>query len=132
MSIWQSPPNVTDFNFQSWNGQAQCAVCGGPARNERIFRPPHADDYEGFFDICSNCIREAADELGLAETHIIEHQTEELQSTLGNLLEELRGSRDALATVTRENVRLQDVIDTMNEPVETRFPDDFDGEDDGV
>jgi hypothetical protein len=130
VSIWQNPPNPIDFNFQSWGGRSSCAVCGSPSRGERVFRPPAADDFEGFFDICTGCMTEAADEMGMVapgDVNLSEYVT---IADFTQAQAELLMSRDACMTLTRENVRLQDVIESLEEPVDYVFSYDHKDDDD--
>jgi len=131
MAIWQSPPNPDDFNFQSWGGNSACSVCGGPSRDERVFRPPSADDFEGFFDICTGCMTEAADELGMVVIGDVDLSQFVSIADFTTAQSELLMSRDAVMTLTRENVRLQDVIAALEEPVDyvTSYVEDGDDED---
>ena len=127
MSIWMK---VEDFNFQSWDGQSICAVCGSPKKKHHIhvFRPPHPDDVSGFFDICEDCMRQAADELGLGETTGLTRSVEVALKDLAKAQEEKVQLQEALATVTRMNVTLQDEIDELNAPMEVPFEDEDDDE----
>lgn len=116
MSIWMRPP---DFDHLSYGGTAKCAVCGSTKRSTEtaIFRPPNHDEFDGFFDICEGCIREAAQELGLAETAGAQRVIRKLEKEVSDLSVDLSGARDAQQTLSRENVRLQDVIEDLNAPV---------------
>lgn len=131
-SIWMRP---NDFDHLSYGGVAKCSVCGSTKRDheDSVFRPPHPDDFSGFFDICEGCIREAAKTLGLAETAGAERVIEKLQREVSDLSADLSGARDAQAALARENVRLQDVMDDLNAPFE--IPSDdmemYDGPSDG-
>ena len=119
MSVWLRPP---DFDHLSWEGRAVCSNCGSTKRRteEAIFRPQTLDYFSGHPDLCEGCIGEAAEMIGLVADK--SGALREVQQEVSSLLEELRMSRDALATVTRENVRLQEVIDDLNEP----FMEDLD------
>lgn len=123
--IWNQ---IEDFNHLSWEGRAVCANCGSTKQpdDEFVFRPAFLDEVNGFPDICANCIREAADALGIGETGDLEVELDHTRQNIADLLEELGAARDALATVTRDNVRLQDVIEDLNAPVEelTAFDDE--------
>lgn len=111
--IWNVLPT---FDHLSWGGQYACAVCGSGDRPsvEKIFRPPVVDDFDGSFDVCEHCIREAARELGISETAGFEHANETLTKQVVKLQEELEQARDAQASLARENVRLQDIIEEHN------------------
>jgi len=126
--IWQT---ISDFDYLSYEGRAVCSICGSTCRKgQMVFRPPQPDDVSGFWDICENCIREAADHLGLGEVGPLEKTAEDLRDVVATAHQELIGAHDALATITRENVRLQDVIEDLNLPLEESFPmvtqEDFD------
>ena len=113
---------IPDFNFQSHQGRAVCAVCGTISKpGQIVFRPPHADDFDGFFDICENCIREAADHLGLQEVAPLQEAQAADTAAIVKLHEELSSAREALATVTRENVRLQDTLEELAQPIEVSY-----------
>lgn len=109
--------HLDDFDYGSWDGKAACAVCGSIKRQSetRIFRPPVTDDVSGSFDICEGCIREGASQLGLAETAGADRVIRKLEKEVQRLSDDLSGMRDALATMTRENVRLQDTLDELYE-----------------
>ena len=117
MSIWL---RADDFDELSWEGTYACAVCGSIKRpdEERIFRPPTHDDFSGSFDICEGCIREGAKELGLAETAGAQHVINKLTKEVSRISDELSSARDSQASLARENVRLQEVIDDLNAPDE--------------
>lgn len=108
--IWLT---LTDYDHLSYQGRYVCAVCGSGKRDADtvIFRPPHFDDFDGAFDVCESCIREAAQHLGIAETAGFEHVNRKLEKEVARVSGDLAASRDALATVTRENVRLQDALE---------------------
>lgn len=130
MTIWNRIP---DFDHLSWDGAAKCFNCGSTKRptEEGVFRPQNFDDISGFPDICEGCMTEAAAELGLVASQ--DGALKEIQHELSELLEELRGSRDALATLTRENVRLQELIDDLSQDFDTVvgvYSDDFEDDDD--
>lgn len=118
--IWQTIP---DYDHLSYKAQYKCSVCGSGMRKADtvIFRPPTFDDIDGFPDVCESCIREAAQFLGIAETAGAEHANATLTKEVARISEELSASRDALATVTRENVRLQEVIEDLNAPIEEAY-----------
>ena len=118
--IWQT---ADSYDHLSHQGQYKCAVCGSGARaaDSVIFRPPAPDDFDGFFDICESCIREAAQHLGIAETAGAEHANRSLTKEVAKVSADLSASRDALATVTRENVRLQDVLEELSAPIEEPY-----------
>lgn len=123
MSIWNPIP---DFNHLSYDGQANCAVCGSDKAktDEFVFRPPTMDHVSGFFDICASCIGQGADDLGWLEPDratAIAAAADKAHAEAIALADQLAAARDALATVTRENVRLQEAIDDLNSPVEVSF-----------
>ena len=126
--IWTT---LTDFDHLSWEGRAVCANCGStkPKGDEFIYRPTTLDEVNGFPDICGNCIREAAADLGLIESNRVDYTEFVTRTDFVLVQEEAEHSREAMAHVVRDNVRLQDIIDDMNEIVDTRFPDDYEDND---
>lgn len=123
MSVWLRIP---DFNELSWNGRAVCFTCGSTKRDteEAVFRPQAMDDFSGFPDLCEGCIVEAASQIGMVESDVAVQAQEgnlRMRDALASVGEELTAARSALATVTRENVRLQDDIEEMILAVEEPY-----------
>lgn len=127
MSIWN---RIDDFNHLSWGGGARCFNCGSTKRTTEtsVFRPQQMDEIEGYPDLCEGCMTEGAAALGLTDTLALEEAL--LKAELGRvaMVLEVQSAHDALATLTRENVRLQDLIEDLNSPMEipTEFEDDDD------
>lgn len=122
--LWQVIP---DFDHLTAYGQYVCTVSGAPnPKGDVVFRPPHPDDVDGYHDVGADAIRQAADYLGWiapeAYEALKEHAEREHEANIA-LGAELVEARDALATVTRENVRLQEVIEELNQPFELAFDD---------
>jgi len=105
-TIWQV---ISDFDHLT-SGNATCTVCGSIKADTytAVFRPPQIiDEFTGFADICQSCMEQGANELGwidpVVAKALIGKQAVDAESI--RLLEEkLKSSREALATVTRENV----------------------------
>ena len=113
---------IPEYDHLSFAGQYKCAVCGsGRRKDEVIFRPPMPDDFDGFFDICSNCVREAADFLGIRETATIEAALDQSEEARVAAVLQAQEAREAMATVVRENVRLQDELEDLNAPQEISY-----------
>lgn len=116
--IWQVIP---DFDHLTAYGKAVCSICGSTSKpGDPVFRPPVPDDVDGYHDICADCIRQAAHFLGFADPAAFDNLENAFNATreaYALQTEELASSREALATVVRDNVRLQDVIDDLNSPV---------------
>ncbi len=113
MSVWQ---RIEDFNHLSLNGIPKCFNCGGIKRKseEFVYRPQAMDDFSGFPDLCEGCIVEAAALIGMIESDVAvqaHNEQKALDLVVSELLDESAEQRAALSAVTRENVRLQDVID---------------------
>ncbi len=122
MTIWQRP---NDFDHLSWDGTAKCFNCGSTKRKteEAIFRPATFDDMSGFPDLCEGCVVEAAAVLGLVVDNSV--ALKDAQHEFAEVLEVLRTTREALAAVTRENVRLQEVLDDFTMSVEEPYSEDM-------
>jgi cell division septum initiation protein DivIVA len=104
-----------DFDHLTAFG-AQCVNCGSPkhADHDYVFRLQRMDEVDGFWDLCQNCIEEAAFLLGFTTPKASKAQVREikaLEKEIERLKEAAAGARSALAEVTRENVRLQDEIE---------------------
>lgn len=128
--IWQVIP---DFDHLTAYGKAVCPVCGSTSKTgDPVFRPQAPDDIDGYHDICADCIRQAADFLGwkspdsYVSMREIASKEHEANIEFGA---ELVAAREALATVVRDNVRLQDVIDDLNSPVFETLDDVLEDED---
>lgn len=121
--VWQHLP---DFDHLTWESRSVCSNCGSAKRRTEsgIFRPNTLDDFSGFPDLCEGCVVEAADMLGLVSADNT-GALQAAQQEVCDLLEELRAARDALATVTRENVRLQEVIDDLSKDPDFDDLDDY-------
>ena len=118
-----------DFDALSWDGRHVCAVCGSPKSHEhdRVFRPPVTDDVSGSFDICEDCIRQAARALGLAETEGAEHVIRKLEKEVARISDELTAARGAEESLTAANVRLAEQRDALvAELDELNAPEDED------
>lgn len=118
---------IPDYDHLTAYGQYRCTVSGETCPpGDVVFRPPMPDDIDGYHDVSANAIRQAAEYLGWVAPELYENLREinqHIQLDLARAVEQLQESRDALATVTRENVRLQDEIDALNEPVFADFED---------
>lgn len=125
MSIWIKLP---DYDHLSYQGQYSCSVCGSSETPKPIFRPPTFDEFDGFTDVCPNCIRDAAAELGMVEPKALRSAQEVaglFSAELSDLQEQLQQARDAQASLARENVRLQDLLDEFEDGMVIPMPDEF-------
>lgn len=116
--IWQVIP---DYDHLTAYGQYVCSVSGSPSpKGDPVFRPPHPDDVDGFHDVGADAIRQAADYLGWISPDryaVLEETANRLHDEAVALAKELAEAREVQATLVRENVRLQDIIEELNNPI---------------
>ncbi len=115
---------VDDFDQMTWEGVEQCTVCNTRKLPEHdgVFRHPMEVGTVGSPDICQRCVTEAAESIGWVDAEKSKAQAELLDATLASLAE-LQEKRlqdlDAIASLTRLNVNLQEQIDDLNAPDES-------------
>lgn len=117
---------IPDYDHLSYEGRYSCAVCGASETPKPVFRPPVMIDMDGFFDICPDCIGQAAHQLGFvteAANGVLMDQIDQVTDQYGEALVDLASSREAQASLARENVRLQDQIEELEQAFEV--PDGF-------
>jgi len=111
-----------DFDHNTAYG-ARCTVCGNirQARHKGVFRPQVMDDFDGFHDICEDCVTQAASELGHVQPKVAKSMTTKA-TNLRNELAEAQSlyieSQNTIRTLCKENANLQELVNNLAKPVE--------------
>jgi hypothetical protein len=112
-----------DFDHNTAYG-ARCTCCGNikQQRHKSVFRPDIMDDFDGFHDVCEDCISQAADELDFTTPQFSKSQgtrIKNLQTDLSEAQSMYIESQETIRNLCREVSNLQEELANLTNAFET-------------